>query len=64
MCGGCRGEGGFSPRCFTQPGSLWRRVADAAESLGDLIGAHDGQMANEAYRMAGRAMKKWEEAQP
>jgi hypothetical protein len=35
-CGGCRGLGGHSPRCVTQPGWRWRKAADGAESIGDL----------------------------
>ena len=48
-CGGCRGLGGHSPRCHTQPGALWRRLADMAESLGDQIGGNDTTLANQAY---------------
>ena len=62
-CGGCQGLGAHSPRCNTQPGFLWRKIADAAEDLGDMIGANDGQMANQAYRMAGEAKGRWEAAQ-
>ena len=48
-CGGCRGLGKHSPRCHTQPGALWRRLADMAESLGDQIGSNDTTLANRAY---------------
>ena len=51
-CGGCRGLGGHSPRCHTQPGALWRRLADMAESLGDQIGGNDTTMANRAYDLS------------
>jgi hypothetical protein len=41
-CGGCRGLGGHSPRCVTQPGWRWRKAADGAESIGDLVGDEAG----------------------
>ncbi|QXG07417.1 hypothetical protein RitSun_47 [Mycobacterium phage RitSun] len=62
MCGGCEGSGAHSPRCITQPGSVWRRLADQAEALGDVIGSNDAEAANTVYRLAGRFMKKWEDA--
>ncbi|AXH70504.1 hypothetical protein HOT75_gp117 [Gordonia phage Daredevil] len=53
-CGGCRGLGGHSPRCHTQPGAHWRRLEDLAERLGDSIGPNDMAAANMAYAVAGR----------
>lgn len=61
MCGGCRGEGAFSSRCSTQPGGLWRRLADQAADLGDNIASNDPEAANMAYMLAGRFAKKWAE---
>jgi hypothetical protein len=61
MCGGCRGEGGYSSRCITQPGSLWRRLADMAEDLGDAIGSNDPEAANAAYGMAAKFKRRWQE---
>ncbi|QBI97377.1 hypothetical protein SEA_FANCYPANTS_39 [Mycobacterium phage Fancypants] len=54
--------GAHSSRCSSQPGSMWRRLADQAEALGDVIGANDAEAANTVYRLAGRFMKRWEEA--
>ncbi|WKW86422.1 hypothetical protein SEA_SHROOMBOI_36 [Mycobacterium phage ShroomBoi] len=54
--------GAYSPMCVSQPGSMWRRLADQAEALGDVIGANDAEAANTVYRLAGRFMKRWEEA--
>lgn len=61
-CGGCRGLGAHSPRCITQPGFGWRKIADAADELGDMIGSSDTEMANQCYKMAARAAKRWLEA--
>lgn len=63
MCGGCHGLGSYSSRCITQPGSLWRRAADLAEDLGDMIGANNSQLANAAYRIQAEALAKWLAAQ-
>ncbi|UCR74418.1 hypothetical protein Ritam007_44 [Mycobacterium phage Ritam007] len=41
---------------------MWRRLADQAEALGDVIGSNDPEAANTVYRLAGRFMKKWEQA--
>ena len=57
-CGGCRGMGAHSPRCHTQPGSLWRRCADLAEALGDMIGSNSVELANEAYSLAFELRKR------
>lgn len=59
-CGGCKGLGAHSPRCHTQPGYFWRRLADDAESLGDNIGSNDYEAANTAYALAGRFRKRAE----
>lgn len=58
-CGGCEGRGAHSPRCLTQPGSLWRRLYDRADSLGDAIGPNDIELANSAYTLAARLKQKW-----
>lgn len=62
-CGGCKGLGAHSPRCHTQPGYLWRIRYELADSLGDMIGAHDIEAANMAYTIAAKMKKKWLEAQ-
>lgn len=62
-CGGCRGLGGHSPRCHTQPGWLWRKFADMAEDLGDNIGANDPEAANTAYSLAAQLKQRWRDAQ-
>lgn len=62
MCGGCEGKGSFSTRCISQPGSMWKRLADKAEDLADHIGSNDPAAANAAYLMAGRFEQKWYEA--
>ena len=53
-CGGCKGLGSHSSRCMTQPGAMFRRLADDAESLGDHIGSNDTEAANLAYAIAAR----------
>ncbi|QIG58783.1 hypothetical protein SEA_DATBOI_119 [Gordonia phage DatBoi] len=53
-CGGCRDLGAHSPRCWTQPGALWRRLADRADELADMVGPNDYEAANIAYDLAGR----------
>ena len=58
-CGGCRGHGAHSPRCLTQPGFLWLRWKDTAESLGDSIGANDPGLANAAYALAAQLEAHW-----
>lgn len=60
-CGGCEGLGAHSPRCLTQPGSYWKRMADMADQLGDMIGANDMHAANSAYSIAARMTIKWNE---
>ena len=62
-CGGCQGLGAHSPRCHEQPGWLWRRLYDRADSLGDAIGPNDIAAANLAYTIAARMKQKWSEAQ-
>ncbi|QNL30575.1 hypothetical protein SEA_SPEEDDEMON_1250 [Gordonia phage SpeedDemon] len=61
-CGGCRGLGAHSPRCWTQPGFEWKRLADKAEALGDQIGANDHEAANTAYALAARFRARIKEA--
>ena len=60
-CGGCEGLGAHSPRCTTQPGWHWRRLADQAEGLGDNIGANAPELANAAYALAGALRRKTKE---
>lgn len=57
-CGGCEGQGAHSPRCHTQPGWLYRRLADQAEKLGDAIGPNDYDAANTAWALAARLRKQ------
>ena len=57
-CGGCQGLGAHSPRCPTQPGHRWRRLADQAKSLGDQIGPKDPEAANHAYWIADRMRQR------
>lgn len=59
-CGGCRGLGAHSPRCFTQPGFLWLRWKDQAEALGDGIGSNDPALANQAYALAADLERHWQ----
>lgn len=61
ICGGCVGLGAHSPRCMTQPGSLWYRLYKQADSLGDAIGPNDMEAANEAWGMAAKFKHRWEE---
>jgi len=42
---------------------LWRIRYELADSLGDMIGAHDIEAANMAYTIAAKMKKKWLEAQ-
>ncbi|OHT98296.1 hypothetical protein BKG71_19460 [Mycobacteroides chelonae] len=61
-CGGCKGLGSHSSRCLTQPGAMFRRLADDAESLGDHIGSNDTEAANLAYTIAARMRDRWTQA--
>ncbi|AXQ64787.1 hypothetical protein SEA_LEROY_85 [Gordonia phage Leroy] len=57
-CGGCEGKGAHSPRCRTQPGWFFRRLADQAAALGDAIGPNDYDAANTAWVLAARLRKQ------
>lgn len=61
-CGGCKGLGSHSSRCLTQPGAMYRRLMDDAESLGDCIGSNDPGAANMAYAIAARMRDRWTKA--
>lgn len=63
-CGGCRGLGAHRPTCITQPGWLWRKAARMAEGLGDLIGAHDTELANRAYQLSADLKRRFNDQRP
>lgn len=58
-CGGCEGLGAHSPKCFTQPGYLWRRYADGLKALAVEIGSNDVRAANQLYALEGEMRDRW-----
>jgi hypothetical protein len=52
-CGGCSGIGSHRRHCINNPNySREAELADAAENLGDNIGANNPAAANACYRAA------------
>ena len=60
-CGGCRGMGRHHSTCPRTVAWRWKTAYDIADELGDLIGAHDTDLANMAYALAGQLKKRWRE---